>query len=158
MPTASGMNSFVLIKFKTKTNYMNDKTKNILRWLPSFVIATQLTVSAVLKFTSFPFLVQSFTEIGLVQYLKIFGSMEILLEALFLYPRTMRIGFLLLTAYFGGAMAVEITHGTFVAPVVILTLIWIAAYLRKPEIFKGNKNNIKHSFSSEKIFATQNKI
>src|SRR6266496_3450285 len=129
MPTASGMNSFVLKKFKTKTNYMNDKTKNILRWLPSFVIATQLTVSAVLKFTSFPFLVQSFTEIGLVQYLKIFGSMEILLAALFLYPRTMKIGFLLLTAY-----------------------------LRKPEIFKGNKNNIKHSFSSEKIFATQNKI
>jgi len=73
------------------------------------------------------------------------------LAALFLYPRTIRIGFLLLTAYFGGAIAVEITHGTFIVPAIILTLIWIAAYLRKPDIFKGIKSNKKHSFSSEKI-------
>src|SRR5215210_1713423 len=115
---------------------MNDKTKNILRWIPSFVIALQLTVSAILKFTNFPFIVQSFKDTGLVEYLKLFGCAELLFACLFLYPFTMRIGFLLLTSYFGGAIAVEISHGTFIVPAIILTVIWVAAYLRKPEIFK----------------------
>ena len=120
---------------------MSNKTKNVLKWLPSFIIVCQLSVSAILKFISFPFLVQSFSEMGLAQYLKVFGCAELLLALLFLYPRTMRIGFLLLTAYFGGAIAVEISHhGTFIVPSLILTLIWIAAYSRNPAIFREKQN------------------
>ena len=119
---------------------MSNKIKSTLRWLPSFIIACQLSVSAILKFTGFSFLVQSFSEMGLAQYLKVFGCAELLLASLFLYPRTMRIGFLLLTAYFGGAIAVEISHGTFIVPSLILTLIWIAAYLRNPAIFREKQN------------------
>jgi hypothetical protein len=49
----------------------------------------------------------------------------------------MKLGFLLLTAYFCGAMAVELSHGNiFIFPAIILTLIWIAAFLRDPSIFK----------------------
>jgi len=119
---------------------MDNKTKKILKWLPSFIIAVQLTVSAILKFINFPFLVQSFSEMGLAQYLKVFGCAELLLALLFLYPGTMRIGFLLLTAYFGGAIAVEISHGTFIVPSLILTVIWFAAYLRNPAIFREKEN------------------
>ena len=119
---------------------MDNKTKKILRWLPSFIIAVQFTVSAILKFINFPFLVQSFSEMGLVQYLKAFACAELILALLFLHPRTMRIGFLLLTAYFGGAIAVEIPRGTFIVPSLILTTIWIAAYLRNPAIFKEKEN------------------
>jgi DoxX-like family len=140
MPTLLRVNSFVFSIQKSKANYMNDKTKNVLKWLPSFIIACQLSVSAILKFTGFPFLVQSFSEIGLAEYLKVFGCAELLLASLFLYPRTMRIGFLLLTAYLGGAIAVEISHGTFIVPFLILTLIWIAAYLRNPAIFREKQN------------------
>jgi hypothetical protein len=132
---------------------MNNKTKNILRWLPSIVIALQLTISAILKFTGFPFIVQSLKEMGLAEYVKIFGGAELLFAILFLYPRTMKIGFLLLTSYFGGAIAVEISHGAFVAPVIILTVIWIAAYTRKPEIFRENKTNLKQAWFQEKIAA-----
>src|SRR4029079_12348094 len=71
MPTLLRVNSFVFSIQKSKTNYMNDKTKNVLKWLPSFIIACQLSVSAILKFTGFPFLVQSFSEIGLAGYLGI---------------------------------------------------------------------------------------
>jgi hypothetical protein len=49
----------------------------------------------------------------------------------------MRLGFLLLTAWFGGAMAVELSHGSvFIFPAVILTVLWIAAFLRDPSILK----------------------
>ena len=140
MPTLLRVNSFVFSIQKSKANYMNDKTKNVLKWLPSFIIACQLSVSAILKFTGFPFLVQSFSEIRLAEYLKVFGCAELLLASLFLYPRTMRIGFLLLTAYLGGAITVEISHGTFIVPFLILTLIWIAAYLRNPAIFREKQN------------------
>src|SRR6478672_184352 len=119
---------------------MSNKTKNVLKWLPSFIIACQLSVSAILKFINFPFLVQSFSEMGLAQYLKVFGCAELLLVLLFLYPGTMMIGFLLLTAYFGGAIAVEISHGTFIIPSLILSIIWIAAFLRDPAIFRGNQD------------------
>jgi hypothetical protein len=76
---------------------------------------------------------------GLAQYLKAFACAELILALLFLHPGTMRIGFLLLTAYFGGAIAVEISHGTFIIPSLILSIIWIAAFLRDPAIFRGNQ-------------------
>jgi len=49
----------------------------------------------------------------------------------------MRLGFLLLTAWFGGAIAVELSHGNaFIFPAVILTILWIAAFLRDRSILK----------------------
>ncbi|HET9430878.1 MAG TPA: hypothetical protein VFO70_06865, partial [Chitinophagaceae bacterium] len=57
-----------------------------------------------------------------------------------IWPRSMRIGLLLLTGYFGGAMAVELSHGIiFIAPGIILSLVWIIAYLRDSEIY-GRSN------------------
>lgn len=132
---------------------MNYKTKNILKWTPSVIVALQLSVSAILKFTSVPFLVQSFNEIGLGDYLMLFGIAEILFVALFLFRRTMKIGFFLLTAYLGGAIATEITHGSFIAPVMILTLTWIAAYLRNPYLFKEDKLSAKQPVWQRKIAA-----
>ncbi len=128
---------------------MSNKTKNLLKWILSVLVAFQLTVSAILKFTGFPFLVQAFTVLGLANYLAVFGLAEITLAILFLYPPTMRIGFLLLTAYFGGAIATEMTHGGSIVPVVILTIIWIAAYLRKPEIFRGENSNTKQEWQQK---------
>ena len=116
---------------------MSNKTKNILNWVPSIFIALFITMSASFKITALPLLVAHFTELHLVQYLKLFGIAELLFIVLFLNRKTMRIGCLLLTAYFGGAIAVELTNGgNMVAPVMILTIIWVAASLRKPGIFK----------------------
>jgi hypothetical protein len=132
---------------------MKHKMQTILKCLPSYLVVLPLIISATLKLSSFPFLVQAFAEMGLGAYLKIFGATEILLAVLFLYPRTMKIGFLLLTAYFGGAIAVEVAHGSFIAPVVILSVIWIAAYLRRPEIFKEKKSAAKQPFLQNKLAA-----
>jgi hypothetical protein len=61
--------------------------------------------------------------------------MEIVFAALFVFPKTMKIGFLLLTCYFAGAIATELSHNMPLNAVPVLTLIWIAAFLRDSSIF-----------------------
>jgi hypothetical protein len=62
--------------------------------------------------------------------------MEIAFTALFIFPKTMKIGFILLSCYFAGALATELSHnGPLLNPVMPLALVWIAAFLRNPSIF-----------------------
>jgi hypothetical protein len=116
---------------------MKSKTKN-LKWIPSFLVALVIIMGACMKLTSASQLVEIYSKIGLSPYLKTLGVTELLFTGIFLYPRTMRIGLLLLTGYFGGAMAVELSHGTvFIFPAAILALAWISAYLRDRSLFLG---------------------
>ena len=120
---------------------MNSKTKITTRVITGLA-ALLITAGAVMKLIALPELVAIFSRIGLLPYLSILGLTELFFLALFLAPRTMRPGFLLLTAYYGGAMAVEFSHGQFfLFPMLILCLIWIAAYLRQPGIFLNQKPN-----------------
>ncbi len=116
---------------------MTSKTKNIVRWVPSVLVATLLSMSAAYKLSSPPSIVELFTPLGLMPYVGLLATMELLFTILFLYPRTMKIGFLLLTAYLGGAMATEMVSGNaMIAPTIIFSLVWIAAFLRKPILFR----------------------
>ena len=93
---------------------------------------------AITKLAAAPALVELFTKIELLPYLPWLGVAELLFVALFLYNRSVNIGLLLLTGYFGGAMAVELSHGTVpFAPGIILSGVWIAAYVRKASIFSS---------------------
>jgi hypothetical protein len=117
---------------------MKQKIKKILKWIPSSLAAIFITISACMKLASLPQLLEIYARIGILEYMKILGAIELLFVAMFLIGRTMRIGFLFLTAYYGGAIAVELSHGNiFIFPAVILTIIWIAAFLRDPSIFKS---------------------
>ncbi len=67
--------------------------------------------------------------------LKSIAVIEILCAVLFLIPRTGVLGFGLLTAYMGGAIATHLTHGLPVlAPCVILGFVWITTLVRVPEV------------------------
>lgn len=69
-------------------------------------------------------------------YLPVLGLLELAFVALFLYPKTMKLGFLLLTCYFAGAVAADLSHGASPTPAaVLLTLVWVAAFLRDCTIF-----------------------
>ncbi len=128
--------SFAFIKPYT----MKSKTKQKLRWAPTLLIALIIGMGAVMKLAAMPQLVELYSKIGLAQYLQILGMTELLFVALFLWPRSMKIGFLLLTGYFGGAMAVEMSNGTpFIFPGSILVLVWIAAYLRDNSLFRNTQ-------------------
>jgi hypothetical protein len=117
---------------------MKSKTKN-LKWIPSILVALVIVMGACMKLTSAPPLVEIYSKMGLLPYLKTLGVTELLFTGIFLYPRTMRIGLLLLTGYFGGAMAVELSRGTvFIFPAAILAFAWISAYLRDHSLFLGD--------------------
>ena len=114
---------------------MKNKTKN-LKWIPSILVALVIVMGACMKLTSASQLVEIYSKIGLLPYLKTLGVTELLFTGIFLYPRTMRMGLLLLTGYFGGAMGVEFSHGTvFIFPAAILAVVWIGAYLRDRSLF-----------------------
>ena len=67
--------------------------------------------------------------------LKSIALIEILSAILFLIPRTGVLGFGLLSAYMGGAIATHLTHGLSVlAPCVILGFVWITTLVRFPEV------------------------
>jgi hypothetical protein len=121
---------------------MNSKVKKAGRWIPSIVAALMMVMSASMKMSGPPELVEHYTQLGLLPLMKWLGMTELVFMALFLYPRTMKAGFLLLTAYLGGAIATELPHGLFfLFPAAILSLIWLAAYLRVPSVFNTAKKD-----------------
>jgi len=100
-------------------------------------------MSACSKLAFVPQLVNIFSKIGLLSYIKILGTTELLFLSTFLWEKTRKLGLLLLTGYFGGAMAVEMSHGTFfIAPATILTLIWITAYLLDESMFVSERKEV----------------
>jgi hypothetical protein len=132
---------------------MTPKTKNILKWIPSGLAGCMITMSALLKLSSSPELIEHYAQLNMLHYINMLGVMELLFIALYLYPKTMKIGFLLITAYFGGAIATEISHGnSFIFPMIILTLVWVAAWLRNPALFK-ERHTRKRVRNYSKIFA-----
>jgi len=117
---------------------MKSKTRKFLKWIPSILAALIIVSGSVMKLTAQPELVEVFSKSGMLPYMKELGIAELLFVSLFLWSRSLRIGFFLLTAYFGGAMAVELSqHIFFIMPAVILTLVWLAAWLRDGSLFSA---------------------
>jgi len=120
-----------------KIKDMKQKSKSIIKWTPTVIVSIIIIFSGMMKLIALPQLVEIYARIGLLESMKILGAAELILVTIFILNRTMRLGFLLLTAWFGGAMAVELSHGSvFIFPAVILTVLWIAAFLRDPSILK----------------------
>ena len=108
----------------------------MLKWTPSILVTLMIISGALMKLTAQPQLVEVFSKSGLLPYMKLLGTAELLFLFLFLWSRSLRIGFLLLTGYFGGAMAVELSqHIFFIMPAAILALVWLAAWLRDNSLF-----------------------
>jgi len=122
---------------------MKNKTKIALTRTLTGLVTLIIIVSASGKLAFVPQLVEIFSKIGLLSYLKILGMTELVFLALFLWNKTRKLGLLLLTGYFGGAMAVEMSHGTFfIAPATILALTWITAYLNDEKIFLSESKEV----------------
>lgn len=101
------------------------------------VLAVGMTVmSGVMKFIAPPDMAEKIAAVGMGGWLPILGSMELAFAALFLIPKTMKLGFILLSCYFAGAIATDLSHGTPVyGAVMVIVLVWIAAFLRDRSIF-----------------------
>ena len=92
-----------------------------------------------LKIIKAKFMVNSLAELqaGAVIANNIFmvGIAEIAVVVLYLYPRTMHIGFFLLLSWLGGALAIHVVSKAKPIPLIFIILLWVSAYLRDPSLF-----------------------
>jgi len=105
-----------------------------------YSLGALLIGSAVAKVAQIPKLVENFRVLGYEgSRLTSIAMLEAICATLFLLPRTRSLGLLLVSAYLGGAMAVHVAHGQSEAlvPAMLLGIIWLAAWLRHPEMLFG---------------------
>lgn len=76
--------------------------------------------------------------VGVGEYRIYLGLSEILFAALFAYPKTMKVGFILLVGYFGGALATELSHNMPLNAITPIVLVSFAAVLRDKYIVLPN--------------------
>jgi len=94
-----------------------------------------LLASAAAKLARVPRIVAQLGAFGFGGHrLMLIAIAEILSSLLFLVPRTRSAGLLLVSAFLGGAIATHMQHDQSVLqPAVVLTLLWLGAWLRHPE-------------------------
>jgi len=123
---------------------MKEKTKKIVGWILTGVIALMFGASALGKLFGGPDAAKMAESFGLTgQINQTLGIIELVSVILFIIPRTGVLGGLLLIAFMGGAIATHLEHGQpVVAPCVIQAVLWLIAIFRFPELrqrlFKSN--------------------
>src|ERR1700751_2236645 len=101
-------------------------------WIPALGIA----FLGVRKLLGNPRVVEEMSRLGVGRYLRLLGVMEIAFAALFVVPAAMKLGFILASCYFAGAIATELSHDVWKAnPFFPIVLLWIGAFIRDRSIF-----------------------
>jgi len=124
---------------------MKSKPRSVVGWVLTGIAGLLIISSGIFKLSGAPMIVEGMTKLGVGPYIPLLGTMEIVFTVLFVFPKTSKIGFLLVISYFAGALATDLSHGNpIMTPILILVLVWVAAFLRKPEIFIDQKELIKN--------------
>jgi hypothetical protein len=118
---------------------MNFNVKRILTILFTVLAAGMVFFSGIMKLWQDPAMMAAFEKSGVAEYVLILAAMEIGFMALYLYPKTIKIGFILLCCYFAGAMGTELSRHMPLNAVLPMVLIWISAFLRDRGIFLPSK-------------------
>ena len=115
---------------------MNTKTRNIIGWVLTALLAFVFISSAFMKLSGSEQAVKGAAGFGVTEgTLKLLGVIEIVSVLLFAIPRTGMLGLLLLSAYLGGAIATHLEHNLpITVPVVLQCLLWVTAAVRFPEL------------------------
>src|SRR5215472_12526450 len=108
----------------------------IINLIASWILALLVAFLGVLKLTGNARVTEEMTKVGVGRYLRLLGVMEIAFAALFVAPATMKLGFILASCYFAGAIATELSHDTLkVNPFIPIALLWIGTFIRDRSIF-----------------------
>ena len=115
---------------------MNSKTRNIIGWVLTGLLAFVFLGSAIMKLTANADMLKNAAAWGIsAGTFHFIAFIEIISFLLFAIPRTGVLGTLLLAAYMGGAIATHLEHGlSVVPPVIVEALVWITAAIRFPEL------------------------
>jgi len=112
------------------------KTIKIITVLLTSLTSAIVIASGLMKVIHLPWSVDGLVKFNLPHSATVLGLIEVTSAILFIFPKTMRIGFILLSCYFSGAMATELSHdGSMINPGIPLVLIWITAYLLDNSLF-----------------------
>jgi DoxX-like family len=115
---------------------LGSKGARIGGYVLSGLIAALLLFSAAAKFSGGAQVVEGFTKFGLKDQILLIGVGELVSTILFLVPVTLPLGTVLLSSYMGGAILAHMSHGeAYVTQSIVLVLIWVAAWLRRPQMF-----------------------
>lgn len=110
------------------------KARKLTGWIISGLLVSLFLFSALGKFMM-PEVAENFSKWGIADWRIIIAFGEIISAILFLIPRTNILGLLLLSSHMGGAIMVHMSHQeSFIFQAVILVLIWVAGFLRNPEL------------------------
>ncbi|MFZ5552475.1 MAG: DoxX family protein [Bacteroidota bacterium] len=113
------------------------KGRKISGWIAVGIMSALFMMSATMKLMAGEDaeIAVNFVKWGLDGKLMLIGMGELLAAILFLIPRTSSLGVLLLSAHLGGAIATHMGNGEMYLPqAVMLLLVWVANYLRNPEM------------------------
>ena len=116
---------------------MNDKIKIWVSRVFAGFIALSLTATALMKIAGVPpQMVEGISRAGIPRTDVIpIAILELSCLVLYLIPRTMVLGAVLLTGYFGGAIAVHLIGKQSVFPVILIGLwVWAGIYFRVPAL------------------------
>ena len=114
----------------------SEKTKKIIYWVLTSLVAFVFLGSAAGKFSANEEALKMASDIGLdAKTYTMVGIVEVISLLLFIIPRTGILGTLLLAAYMGGAIATHLEHGeSIVVPCVIQSFLCLVAFYRCPEL------------------------
>jgi hypothetical protein len=127
-------NSYNPLNLKMMSTKELSKTRKIAAWVIAGLLTAQYLYSASGKLFLHP---EQMEQMHLADWRIIIALGEIASALLYLFPKTNKVGTLLLSSYMGGAIIIHMTGGIgIVMPVVVLLLIWVGFYLRNPDFFK----------------------
>lgn len=121
---------------------MSPKVYRIVTIIFTVLAAGMAIMSGVFKFTQSPQVMETLAKVGVEKQVLFLGAMEVGFALLFIYPKTMKLGFILLSCYFAGAIATEMSHGMPYNAIMPIVLVWIATYLRDKTAFISEKTTI----------------
>ena len=114
---------------------MSAKTTRIVSIVLMVLPSLMLIMSGVMKLIGAEQVVTGLTKIGLGSYISVLGIIELISVALFLYPKTYKIGFLLICCYLGGALSIELATAQPPSAAIFLTIVWIGVFLKDKLMF-----------------------
>ncbi|HWY38404.1 MAG TPA: DoxX family protein [Bacteroidia bacterium] len=114
---------------------MSAKTTRIISIVLMIIPSLMLVMSAIMKLAGAEQVITGLGKAGLGPYIKLIGITELLSVALFIYPKTYKLGFFLLCSYLGGAMSIELAGGQAPMAGIFLAIIWISVFLRDRSMF-----------------------
>jgi len=107
-------------------------------WITAITVII-LAISAFVKIFQVRPISDDLQKVGVGKFMILIGVVELSLAILYIARRSLKLSFILLSCFFSGAIATEISHGgNFVVPAMFLALVWVATFLREPSLLSAD--------------------